>query len=880
MNGFHDMGKAALSMAFLAFATGAWGASNVWNDNTGDHKWGTPGNWSLERCPADGDTVTIYEGKHAISVDNDSAASFASAITITHRASEPRTYVDIEATTNLTLNCVMADRASLRLKSAIDVVVATNRQTNFTGYNVLEKGRFLLPNVQYASGNYYQFGRFTVSNEAALVVRYTGTQSFYGLFCDGMFTNAAVSAATVRSSTDRDSYIAGPIVGSWKFNTSGPLKITGTNNVNFTGSDAAINPYNGVRFGIAKFGVKNSAHSSIGDIDAIKPAYYGTIIEYLGTGETTDKGLVIAGSTGCEQELDGGETGGLVWQGKFEYTGAYKKEMQRFVFSGNGTAKTNILDCAWDALSDGCSTYITKRGPSTWRFNSNDGRKNAGVIAVEEGTLQFESVAEKGRVCSLGTADILHERYSGTYDAARTVDYAYLLGTTNETGASATEGVMEYVGTSRTVSATRPIRLQGDGRLSSPSGDLQLVGVRPLAGGDRTLTLSAGEGVSSSLDDLVDGDGRVSVVKEGAGTWTIGGASSISGGIDVRGGELRVIGLNVPYEYYRFTVMGTPGGEAGTESYCYIVTFDELSLFDSEGNRLNSTMIWKRDDHPTAGYYPVSGDARELAPGEIFSGRTDRMHFYANNTFGMDYLCNNTAANQQGRCFHYFWTNSKADAPQLLRPETHLPVVMRVAESAIGRAVKYDFLNKWLDKTSESELDFTPNSFKIEGSPDGASWTELNRQENYTSPATKNSWYSDGTTFSKTTAPTGFAISPRTTIGVSLAGVTNVSVAAGATLTAVGDVAPISRITVDAAAGAGTINGFAFAESGTLAIANEPAGAPSYDVSLNLSSCTNAGNLARWTLLVDGVDMSAKRSVKVSDGGITITRKGFMMIIR
>ena len=876
MNGFRNVTKAALSMAFLAFATGAWGASNVWNDNTGDHKWGTPGNWSLERCPADGDAVTIPEAMAAISVDNDSAASFASAITITHRASEPRTYVDIEATTNLTLNCVMADRASFRLKSAIDVVVATNRQTNFTGYNVLEKGRFLLPNVQYASGNYYQFGRFAVSNEAAIVARYPTVHAFYGLSCDGVFTNAAASAATVRSSTDSDSYIAGPIGGAWKIQTSGPLKITGTDNVNFTGSDAKINPYNGARLGIAKFGVKNSVHSSIGNIDGIKPDFYGTIIEYLGTGETTDKGFVIAGSTGCEQELDGGATGGLVWQGNFSYgNSTYKNQMQRFVFSGTGTEKTNVLDGAWDALLNGCSTYVTKRGPSVWRFNSNAGRKNAGVIAVEEGTLQFESIAEKGVICSLGTADILHERYSGTYDAERTVDYAYLLGTTNAAGASATEGVMEYVGTSRAVSRTRPLRLQGDGRLSSPSGDLQLVGARPVAGGDRTLTLSAGEGVSSSLDDLDDGAGRVSVVKEGAGTWTIGGASSISGGIDVRGGELRVIGLNVPYEYYRFTVMGTPAGEAATEAYCYIVQFDELSLFDSEGNRLNPTMTWKHDSHETAGFYPVSGDARELAPNEIFSGRTDKMHFYANDAFGMNYLCNNTATDRQSFCFHYYWTTSNDSAPKLLKPETHLPVVMRVAESAIGRAVKYDFLNRFDEVTSN-----VPNSFKIEGSPDGASWTELSRRENYTAPATKNSWYSDGTTFSTSTAPTGFAISPRTTAGVSLAGVTNVSVAAGATLSAMGDVAPISRITVDAAVGAGTIRGFALAASGTLMVLNEPAGAQSYDVSLNLSGCTDAGNIARWSLLVDGVDMSAKRAVKVSAGGITITRKGFMLLLR
>ena len=864
--------RPALCAVALSVAMGAWSAENFWRDTTGDHKWGTPGNWSLERCPTDGDTVTILEGMDAISVDNDSAASFASAITITQRTKLPITYVDIEATTNLTLHCVMSSYASFRLKSAIDVSAADTSQLNFQGFNILEKGRFLMPE---GGSTRFDYGRFAVSNDAALVARRATNHRLYQLYADGMVTNMNSEKATltITMASSPISYIAGPLGGKWTVQPEHSLNIFGTNNVAITGS---IAPYGGAALGIMKFGMKGSYESSIGNLD-LSPDFYGSIVKYLGTGETTDKGYVIAGSTGCEQELDGGETGGLIYNGNFSYknNASYNAAMQRFVFSGNGTAKTNVFGGAWAALGGGCSTYVTKRGPSIWRFNSNASRNNAGVIAVEEGTLQFESIAEKGTVCSLGTADILHERYSGTYDAGRTNDYAYLLGTTNAAGVSATEGVMEYVGTSRAVSTTRPFRLLGDGRLSSPSGDLQLVGGRPVAGGDRTLTLSAGEGVSRSLDYLDDGDGRVSVVKEGAGTWTIGGASSISGGIDVRGGELRVIGLNAPYEYYRFTVMGTPAGEEGTDTYCYVIQFDELSLFDSEGNRLNPSMTWKHDSHATEGVYPVSGDARELEPGEIFSGRTDAMFFYANDGYGMDYLCNNVAASQQNRCLNYYRARNKAYAPKLLQPETHMPVVMRVAASAIGRAVKYDFLNRW-----DAATTYTPNSFRIEGSPDGASWTELSRRENYTAPTAANSWYSDGTTFSKTTAPTGFEISPYTTAGVSLAGVTNVSVAAGATLTAMGDVAPISRITVDAAAGAGTISGFSLAESGTLVIANEPAGASSYYVSLDISGCTDAANISGWTLMVDGVDMSDTRTVKVAGGRIRIGRGGFIFFVR
>jgi hypothetical protein len=95
-----------------------------------------------------------------------------------------------------------------------------------------------------------------------------------------------------------------------------------------------------------------------------------------------------------------------------------------------------------------------------------------------------------------------------------------------------------------------------------------------------------------------------------------------------------------------------------------------------------------------------------------------------------------------------------------------------------------------------------------------------------------------------------------------------------------GDVAPISRITVDAAAGAGTISGFSLTESGTLVIANEPAGVSSYYVSLDISGCTDAANISGWTLMVDGVDMSDTRTVKVAGGRIRIARGGFIFFVR
>ena len=137
-----------------------------------------------------------------------------------------------------------------------------------------------------------------------------------------------------------------------------------------------------------KFGMKGSYESSIGNLD-LSPDFYGSIVKYLGTGETTDKGYVIAGSTECEQELDGGETGGLIYNGNFSYknNASYNAAMQCFVFSGNGTAKTNVFGGAWAAVGDLAPATIAigraeaKRISFIRRFRMKDGtiRTNPGV---------------------------------------------------------------------------------------------------------------------------------------------------------------------------------------------------------------------------------------------------------------------------------------------------------------------------------------------------------------------------------------------------------------------------------------------------------------------------------------------------------------------
>ena len=105
-----------------------------------------------------------------------------------------------------------------------------------------------------------------------------------------------------------------------------------------------------------------------------------------------------------------------------------------------------------------------------------------------------------------------------------------------------------------------------------------------------------------------------------------------------------------------------------------------------------------------------------------------------------------------------------------------------------------------------------------------------------------------------------------------------VNVSPGATLKADGYVT-LHCLTLDAAHGNGTIDGFDFAETGFVDVINVPS-AGSFDVAMALSNLPD-GALARlngWSVRING---RAGNSRVVFDGSkATVTRPGAMVILR
>ena len=184
-----------------------------------------------------------------------------------------------------------------------------------------------------------------------------------------------------------------------------------------------------------------------------------------------------------------------------------------------------------------------------------------------------------------------------------------------------------------------------------------------------------------------------------------------------------------------------------------------------------------------------------------------------------------------------------------------------------------------------------PRSFLLEGSIDGSTWVELDSETDALhnrSYATGNGrWTSTDTAPSRNqvrnleTECYRFKNSAAGSVSLNappLANVSEISVAAGATLRYVGEVAPIRALKVSAA-GAGTIDGATFAGEGALAVDGLDESQPSAEIGLTLANVTGAANIESWSITVNG-DATAHYFVRLGGGKIVVAKRGMRVIVR
>ena len=873
---FHE--KIAAVVAFVGILPVSAAETYTWIPGSTD--WASEDSYVEDGKPGQGDIVLIPDGMVAtnkvVASDTASLASFeafSKLNTVWLESASSRIVLDIGAGLVLTNNCKIlckaGDRTGLIEKvGAGELEFGVNNNANAYLCNLtVKEGTLVLPQRETASQ--FNLGAVVVSNGATLVTSIdaavslstgAGATMVGSLNGGGDITNRCVRARrlgfNVANTLSTFSGRIHPRVLLW------PAYGTDTGNVrvNLTGTDSTTYEYvflsYGATLGAAKFGLKGQP-SSIGKYGDLfwRGGGNGGTFKYLGEGEdATDKNFYVWTRGNSPVGIDGGN-GGLKLTGTVSWNSAQAAEsygMQRLNLSGDGPL-TNVFAGTmptWTYQTTNYCFHVTKKGTGIWRF-ADKAQTHSGAWTIENGTLQFESLKQRGVACSLGTAKNCLESYTGLVDTNKCVDWAFALG-----GAS-TPATLEYVGADRVFCTTRPILLKGKGGTLKNSSDKQLVfgGVSSAPGESVALTLAGDTAATNEIWNVTDGEGMTSLVKDGSGTWALCGTNNFSGSIVVKNGTLVVKNLSeFNYDWFKWTIKqrgGTNGSNRDVRAY-------EFGIYDENNRRMNKGL--------------VSYESYATKPeGSMPPGRAGYLH---------PNLTGDTNANRPlSGLFDdgSLWTQMASGSwPEIDSgtPSTWIPIVMHLADNS-QRAATFDAA-QWSYASSSAFYAYKMISF--DGSIDGIHWDSLT---NVTVSLGAGKWSFSRGAHTAGTADTHtggcpIAGGPEGTANALEGARSSFSVAEGARLVAQG-AATIPGLVVDAD-GAGTVEGFAFAESGTLTIKNLPKRGGR--LSGAYVNCTGLENVANWTLVNDDNGRSlANWSVVVKDGVITLVPPGVLVII-
>ena len=663
----------------------------------------------------------------------------------------------------------------------------------------------------------------------------------------------------------------GPINVRYTYKEDGFFCAAGTNST-FTGLPIV---YGGGTLGVAKFGKVGEA-SSIGPRDFIYMRQNGCRLLYIGTeDEQTDKGIYLSQNP-LPNVIDAGERGGVEFTGAWCYWSTYRcfgytdlagsNTEHECVFSGPFTEPSKSGVFNW-------STFLTKKGPGIWRFADNANRRNRGVVAVEDGILRFDSIAEAGEVCSLGLSSILTERvYESDVTKAPLVPYAFLLG-------GGESPVFEYTGTADATCSTRPIAVQGDATLRNATDrNFAFANVFGLGDGAKTLTLAGDSATAENrLSTVTNACGTLSIAKEGAGTWTLKGDVDVNGSVSVKGGTLVIERAKSPQRatWFRLNVKENyvnklkAEGHSIANSQRVYVQQQELGFYDADGNRQGTNLS----------FVAPEGGVEALQAGEVaylagtWSGKETRTPALL-----FDEKVTTTSAVAGWHC----------TAPGQMTPtdpNTWARLVMRLPDD-ITEVVAYDYSNFSGIESDDPARGYQMRQFSIDASLDGKTWVEVTNVTDATESETANVWHSDGSAIQAGEAGVrkgaGYPINTKIgeTTHVFEDGIVSVSVAEGATLRADGEGGElvVKGLTIDPDAGAGTVDGFAFAENGVLNLTKLPSGGGAYKFTLR--NCKGFGNVADWSARLNGQPTDKFTFAANDDGTVTVFRKGLMLLFR
>ena len=891
-----------LSVAMFCLSFTSFAGTLVW-DTSATGGWADSNSYVGRVAPEEGDVVQI-PANATVSIGDDDIETLNKLKAVVFENSTAKVVIDVESDHEITCSICNNENGTTTTGGSGTIekngtgMVWLKKNTGLGHYYakiIVNDGILRLPAVSYSSRN--QFYRSltvnhpgvlytTVNNESpAKVVHFRAP-----LYGDGMITNPSsnkvqyyVEGENINSIPNFSGQFAGMI------SISAPSKpsyqdFTGTGSVN--SQDISI--LYGLSLGIADLGGSNGTEKHYGSVGCGTISFKGYgCLRYLGNG-----GIAYTrfedGDAMQFAHIDAGATGGLRLLGRFAFDQS-ANVLKRLILSGENANECSIEGTMYNLHSG--AVYLTKKGSGTWSLASETAFSN-GVIAVEQGTLRFSSIRNKGVRCSLGGATILMSDYTGAMEGATPLPYAYLLGTAETTG------TMEYFGADAAVCDDRSFAIKGSGRVISSGGSIVLAGgVGSVSSGDNVLYLG-GNAPDCVMNNITNGIGTLKVVKEDAGDWSIGGNLGFTGGIEVKAGCLQIGNSYAPGNYtrYRLTVRSKNQGGSGNSWF----TIGRFALFNEAGEAQNLNLSYNAaantmDVQTTLdpGQFAFSFLGRDLDPNLIFNNtKTDRdaPNLNATNMFaGLSASATAFARfRHDGREGTSHWPNlgTEAQWPSIdFRLPAGADAVVRYdvgtrygSEGRSTEDVKANTLTKnWADSMG---------SWTLYGSVDGVNWTELSSvtSNDLRGVTTQDcTWLSDGSSYTDAAGweghlsgwtiparPEGSAVPVYTQFP---SGLGKVSVAADATLRTR---ASFTIDSLELGAANGTIDGFAFAERGTIEI-EEPSGRDEVRLPIAFRNVTGLANLNKWTLK-SGQKM-LHFVISADENGITLVPRGLIIVI-
>ena len=743
----------------------------------------------------------------------------------------------------------------------------------------------------------FLIGELEVARDAILFPPQPGYIYTRGLEGDGLVTNDCTIAGQMIRVQSGPFTFGGVLAGGYM---GSGLQVTGTQT--FTGTDSSmdfgtiyIDSGNQVTGHIAlvSFGETKDTSSSVGR-GTFQFRSDGGRLLYLGPGgETTSRQIYIQGNHSVPNVIDAGANGGVTFTGTWNGgTALAAFGGINLILDGSNTAECVLnnlisdsrltsskdIDNAW--YNQYRPFSLTKRGTGTW-YAKDASRTFSGIVAVENGTLAFDSIAAAGTSCSLGvatglycTATSLYEPFWGQDLATATpVGYAIRLGDLSD---STKVGTLEYRGSSAVDCSTRPIVVTGSGRILSTGGQFEFAGISPFKAGENVLTLD-GERDDSILRDVTNNVGTLSIVKKGAGTWTLVGNQSFSGDITVEAGSL-LFGANYDYYVVNFRLVDTnaPAYKSGT--YTKHIKMREFGLFSADGERCNADL-----DYVPKTWSDTYG-LDSIDPGKIcYYTRPGAVHDgdeHVNKT----YISPDKLVDNDSSTFFYAVGPNKMDNAHEFNPNYWLRVVMRLKDGA-KTPTSLDLLPYDYTGSGGTDPALAPISWSVQGivekHPDVLT-TLFETNGLMPSAYTNNKWFSNGESFDATASHTGFVfdpVPPEFSV-FSLPAVRSLSVKTNAEFIVCGNMSlSVDRMSI-AVEGMGTVKGVSLAASGTIDIVGDFT-ETSFTIPADLSGLDGFEALASggWTFTHDGGSMR-NYSAHATAAGFVVVKKGLSIVVR